>query len=48
MKLTIELDEEDVEEVIQLMHRVIEAVDKLEDYSGTGIKGTGITEVDDE
>ncbi len=32
MKLTIELDKEDVEEVIQLMHRVIEAVEKLEDY----------------
>ena len=32
MKLTIELEEEDVEEVIQLMHKVIEAVGKLEDY----------------
>jgi len=48
MKLTIELDEEDVEEVIQLMHRVIEAVDKLEDYSRTGIKETGIKEIEDE
>jgi Asp-tRNA(Asn)/Glu-tRNA(Gln) amidotransferase C subunit len=43
MKLTIELDEEDVEEVIQLMHRVIEAVDKLENYQETGIK-----EIEDE
>ena len=48
MKLTVELDEEDVEEVIQLMHRVIQAVEKLEGHSGTGIKGTGITEVDNE
>ena len=43
MKLTIELDEEDVEEVIQLMHRVIEAVNKLESYQETGIK-----EIEDE
>ena len=43
MKLTIELDEEDVEEVIQLMHRVIEAVNKLENYQETGIK-----EIEDE
>ncbi len=41
MKLTIELDEEDVEEVIQLMHRVIEAVDKLDHI-------TGIKEIEDE
>ena len=43
MKLTVELDEEDVEEVIQLMHRVIEAVNKLENYQETGIK-----EIEDE
>jgi hypothetical protein len=32
MKLTIELDEEDVEEVMQLIHRLTEVVEKLEDY----------------
>jgi len=32
MKLTVELDEEDVEEAIRLMQRLIESVEKLEDY----------------